>query len=273
MIQVIDSDNYAAAGIETLCFPGGEPHVKIPRFSEPVLLYLKTRTWLDVGFGALVLDALKRQLPSDRVGLFLPYFPGARQDRSDGFAAKTVEVLARLFGNAEVAVFDPHSQETLNQLHCAQVFMPADLPIERHIDGVIAPDAGAVRRASQFCARFLGHGAPFLTCSKSRDASTGRLSNYQMPRLPTPGRYIVVDDICDGGGTFNLLAEAWKKDPLSADSSLELFVSHGIFSRGLDAIDPAYEHITTTDSWCQLPSNERLTVIPLLPNILKNLGG
>jgi ribose-phosphate pyrophosphokinase len=86
-----------------------------------------------------------------------------------------------------------------------------------------------------------------------------------MPPLPKEGRYIIVDDICDGGGTFNLLAAAFKKDPLAEKSQLEMFVSHGIFSKGIEAIDYTIEHITTTDSWCQLPSSNRLTVIPLSP--------
>jgi phosphoribosylpyrophosphate synthetase len=94
-----------------------------------------------------------------------------------------------------------------------------------------------------------------------------------MPELQRSGRHIIVDDICDGGGTFNLLAEAWKrKNP--AYSKLELFVSHGIFSKGLDAIDPVIEHITTTDSWCKGNSyiRDRLTVLPLLPSFLKFAG-
>jgi hypothetical protein len=28
--MIIDSDSYAASGIDTLFFPGGEPHVKLP---------------------------------------------------------------------------------------------------------------------------------------------------------------------------------------------------------------------------------------------------
>ena len=40
---VIDSDNYSAAGIETMFFPGGEPHVKLPLYREPVILYGKLR--------------------------------------------------------------------------------------------------------------------------------------------------------------------------------------------------------------------------------------
>jgi ribose-phosphate pyrophosphokinase len=86
-----------------------------------------------------------------------------------------------------------------------------------------------------------------------------------MPPLPARGRYIIVDDICDGGGTFNLLAHEFKADPQAGASKLELFVSHGIFSKGLSGIDPVIERVTTTDSWCRLASDARLTVLPLKP--------
>jgi ribose-phosphate pyrophosphokinase len=86
-----------------------------------------------------------------------------------------------------------------------------------------------------------------------------------MPPLSAQGRYIIVDDICDGGGTFNLLATAFATDPVGRFSMLEMFVSHGIFSKGIDAISPTIKKIVTTDSWCQLPSDDRLTVLPLSP--------
>jgi hypothetical protein len=60
---IIDSDNYAASGVETMFFPGGEPHVKIPRFKEMPILHLKLRTWNDVGFASLLTNALHNQFP------------------------------------------------------------------------------------------------------------------------------------------------------------------------------------------------------------------
>ena len=88
-MQIIDSDRYAEAGIETMFFPGGEPHVKVPWGTERVLLYLKLRTWNDVGFAALVIDAFERQGRLERV--FIPYFPAARQDKTDGRAALSLQ--------------------------------------------------------------------------------------------------------------------------------------------------------------------------------------
>jgi ribose-phosphate pyrophosphokinase len=265
-MQIIDSDRYAEAGIETLFFPGGEPHVKAPLGTGRVLLYLKLRNWNDVGFAALVMDAFERQ---GRLGpVFIPYFPAARQDKADGRAALSLQVMGRLFGTVPISVFDPHSARLADYVSVARALMPADLdvPIKQDVVGIIAPDAGAESRATQFGRRFYPD-VPVILATKSRDQQTGRLSNYQLPPLERVGRYIIVDDICDGGGTFNLLAEAFARraGELGRPCALELFVSHGIFSKGLDALSPVIAQITTTDSWCRLHGGERLQVLSLAP--------
>ena len=67
--------------------------------------------------------------------------------------------------------------------------------------------------------------------------------------------------------TFNLLAEAFaqRAGELGSPCALELFVSHGLFSKGLGAISPVIGQITTTDSWCRLPCDDRLEVLSLAP--------
>lgn len=283
--MVIDSDNYAASGIETLFFPGGEPHAKIPATLEgDVLLFLKLRTWNDTGIAACVIDALSRNKNVGRLDAFIPYFPGARQDRSDGLAPFTIYLTSQLLSsrlNVRYHLFDTHSEIT-QKLVCPDIlFMPTDLdvPLSQDVAGVIAPDLGAVSRAEAFRNRFYPR-SELIKCSKSRNTVTGNLSDYHMPELPLPGRYIIVDDICDGGGTFNLLAREFFKDSVGSHSKLEMFVSHGIFSKGLVNIDPRIEKITTTDSWCREsflfgfdePQRSRLRVLPLAPLFTKITG-
>src|SRR6185437_561490 len=162
---VIDSDNYAEAGIETLFFPGGEPHAKIPRYRRPVLAHLKLRTWSDVGLGACVLDALRVQGVEYKA--FIPYFPGARQDKTDGTAPLTVKLMKNLLAYSNpVWVFDPHSIATRASIDC-HVFMPSDLgfPEDDTIAGVIAPDEGAAWRATNFGKKVCPD-AIFVQCTK-----------------------------------------------------------------------------------------------------------
>jgi len=268
-VIVIDSDNYAEHGIETLFFPGGEPHVKVPAdLAGDVLLFLKLRTWNDTGLAACLINALARNNRVKLLHPFIPYFPGARQDRTDGLAPLTIELMNRLLASDQpfIHVFDAHSDAVTDHMKWVNVLMPRDLNIPVHpgVVGIIAPDEGATQRAISFQTTFYPR-SEFVQCSKRRDPVSGRLSGYHMPTLPKAGCYIIVDDICDGGGTFNLLAEEFGKDPLASQSYLEMFVSHGIFSKGLNAIDRRIKRITTTDSWCQIDPahHSRLDVLPL----------
>lgn len=277
-MKLIDSDDYAAAGIETMVFPGGEPHVKVPFLTEPHFFFLKLRSWSDIGFAALLLDAVWRQRASYiRHEVFIPYFPGARQDRSDGLSPLTASVIGNMLALpwARFMTFDIHSAAARMMAGRPINIMPSmfdDWQPRRKIDYIISPDDGAKIRAGDFSDRFCGLGNTMVLCEKVREFSTGRIKEYRVPLLPGPGHYCVVDDICDGGATFNLLADAIDKDPSAKDVTLELFVSHGIFSRGLLAISPRYEHITTTDSWCHwTPRPARLDVIPLLPNLFSDI--
>lgn len=273
----INSDNYAASGIKVFTFPGGEPHVQVPHIfltnGERVFLDLRLRTWLDCGYGSLVMAALSKQVSSDDLFVYIPYFPGARQDKATHMSLEpfALGLYAAMFPIKNLLVIDPHSDE-LNKVR-AQFALPAvlqidpyEIPFTAHnppVVGIIAPDEGAVRRATGFKNNNFPL-ARMYWCSKTRDISTGRITSYECPQLEEPGTYIVVDDICDGGATFNLLAKGFREDKFFKESRFELFVSHGIFSKGLDNIDPMYEFITTTDSWCCLPSSKRLTVIKTL---------
>lgn len=267
-MKVIDSDNYAVSGIETFFFPGGEPHARIPKDFGPALLFLKARTWNDFGKALCVLDALNRQSMYP-LWVFAAYLPGARQDRTDGQTPMTYEIYLSLLKrySDRVYTFDAHSCTTAGRLH--KNFTMVDMlvrdesaPYDAYI---IAPDKGAVERAQKI-ADAVGLQHPIIVCDKQRDFATGNFTGFTMPPLPTEGSYVVFDDICDGGGTFNLLAEAFLKDQHGPKSELVLAVSHGIFSKGVDAIHKKYIEILTTDSWCRKEDeaeHPRLTVYPL----------
>lgn len=253
---VIDSDNYEAAGIKAFFFPGGEPHVKIPDFTDQdLLLFLKLRTWNDAGLAACLLDALNQQEYSDSVQIFIPYFPAGRQDRSDGFSPMTLGITAALLARGDMALFDPHSEHTeglIASAHNALVgyypsvntWMPSDLDLTSlpEYDGVIAPDRGAAARAEDMAAA-LGD-VEVIYAEKVREFGTGDITHYQIEGLHLGKKYLVVDDICDGGATFNLLAE---NVPHGVD--IDLWVSHGIFSKGVDNLSLRYGTIYTTDSF------------------------
>ena len=85
-----------------------------------------------------------------------------------------------------------------------------------------------------------------LECGKRRNVTTGELSGFTVPIEDLKNRpCLIVDDICDGGGTFLGLGSELKKKNAG---ELFLAVSHGIFSKGFDQLSDIYTQLFTTDS-------------------------
>lgn len=236
-------------------FPGGERHVRVPASvltcTDPVFR-LEARVYCAEGVMDMLLsvDALKRATPPGSIyRLDLPYVPYARQDRvavaGEPFSA---EVMCRLINGLEmdaVVVADPHSQVVVKRLD--KVFVePASFFVAQlragalqHVQqlAVVAPDAGARSRAEDVAAAI---GAPVVYASKKRDPSTGALSGAQVesdiPDMPL----LVVDDICDGGGTFLLLAQALRE---RTQQPLYLYVTHGLFTKGLQPLLSVFDGV------------------------------
>lgn len=172
--------------------------------------------------------------------LVLPYVPGGRQDRLNDegdflFTLKSVakEINGRGFSN--VIVTDAHSEATLDLIINATdlCFVDFEQFVDQY-DGVIAPDKGAELRAEDWSFHL---GVPAYYATKIRDVETGKLTGFQFPDVK-PGKYIVVDDICDGGGTFLGLAGVAPEGV-----ELDLFVTHGLFTKGTDELAEAFGKI------------------------------
>jgi ribose-phosphate pyrophosphokinase len=185
--------------------------------------------------------------------LIMPYVPGARADRGIPFGLGTYANYINDLLVDQIIIFDPHSQrapEVLRGYENLTVLYPEDLFAERHMtavingySGIIAPDKGAVLRAEGVAK---AAGLPVFTATKERDEATGKLSNFKIEGLPEEGNFLIVDDICDGGGTFLGLSEA---SGLPKER-LDLYVSHGVFSKdALKNLPEKFSYIFTTNSF------------------------
>lgn len=240
-------------------FSGGEPHLKIdPAVLEPgvpVCITVQARGTDEALLVLLAADALRR-LGVRQMELFIPYFPGARQDRvmtpGEPLSARVYAGLINAAGFDRVTVFDPHSDVTPalldrcealnNHAFIAQVL--SEIPDARNLT-LVAPDAGAAKKMHQLTVA-LGHERT-VQCDKVRDVRTGRLSAAQVFAPDLAGAdCLIVDDICDGGGTFLALADA-----LRAKNAGRLFlaVSHGIFGKGVEVLRSPFERVFTTNSF------------------------
>ena len=214
--------------------------------------------------------------------LVIPFYPGARQDRRnvEGDVLRTKSFVTSLVDRVmyhftEVVVFDMHSDQSnpdgLVNIRPAEIFRSC---IQRGIkvnptpffyDAVVAPDHGARERAQEVADLY--H-IPLIVAEKVRDLSTGRIIEYNIDTAYEalayePKKILVVDDICDGGATFNILAKS-----LPADTVRHLFVTHGLFSRGLYELADNYDRIITTNSvFAEKNTLASLTVIDLFPGV------
>ncbi|QFG14312.1 phosphoribosyl pyrophosphate transferase [Mycobacterium phage Tourach] len=238
------------AAAEVFKFPGGELHLR------SILPPLIDGTWIADVRGAATDDLVTALLLADHAAqlgqpfvLFLPYLPAARADRGTPFGLRVYADMINNCAYAEhVMVIDPHSPvaNRLVRNICPLEPLPLlDRALESQghwrYDAIIAPDKGAVDRAGAIAKHY---GLDLVVCDKERDFETGRITKYKVPVLSTKGKYLVVDDICDGGGTFALLAS----EALISKSNLDLWVTHGIFSGAATNLRNYYGRIMTTDS-------------------------
>ena len=183
--------------------------------------------------------------PRKKLILDVPYFPYARQDKvcinSSTFALHTFCELIEVYFD-EVITFDVHN--SLFFMHsdgqCRYSFTFSNiLPdglinqfINRNnIDIVLYPDRSASERYSL--------NAPLiLVADKHRIPETGHIDKLTVP-LPervAGKRVLVVDDLCDGGFTHCLAAQAITP---YTPHYLALYTSHGLYSKGKKVLHDA----------------------------------
>lgn len=243
------------------CFAGGEVQIRLELTTDN-LAFLRIVALLksadDVMALLMLTDALRRQAPMTPIHLDLPYVPYARQDRvcnpGEALSAKVFCQLINSQNYASVNIDDPHSDVVPALLDRVQVIdasvhVAKVLCDPRFAEGVVllAPDAGARKRVGNLAKR-LGV-AEIAFADKVRDPLTGSISNVRFPEIASDLPILVVDDICDGGRTFIELARAASETANIGRERLNLYVTHGIYSRGLDDLGRYYNGIYTAYNW------------------------
>lgn len=250
------------SALSDFTFPAGEAHIKREerRELEPVEIAVVYGSTIDLHndlFKVMMWsDYLTHTDPSIKQVLVIPYFPGARADRGYPHGASVYASMFNNLGIEQIVLFDPHSDVIMEELKSiydmdVRAFYPADLLRLNHdlhfkkteFQGIIAPDAGAVQRAAEVA---LALGLPLFRGTKKRNFENGKLTSFEIEPLNPSDNYLIVDDICDGGGTFIGLAQAsgLKKEQLS------LYVSHGIFSgKAVENLANTFNKVLFTNSY------------------------
>ena len=198
------------------------------------------------------------------------YFPYARQDRicqqGESFAAMEFIKLINSMNFDMVVVADIHNELLLNKIDWVNHISSQDI-IKYFFDEtsfslsdyvVLAPDAGAVTKVSQY-----DWSVDLISASKVRDTSTGEITGTELHlegNVVTGRDILMIDDICDGGRTFIEIAKKLRELNVGR---IELMVTHGIFSKGFEVFDGLIDKIWTTNSFYQCKSDNFVTVLDL----------
>lgn len=269
--KIIHSINF-----ESFVFNGGEPHIKIKdHISESVTITHRINSFNDFGLLAIAVDALRRIGIKD-IYLYLPYFPGARQDRvmiiGEPLTVKVYADMINVMNLSSVTIYDPHSEVTPALINNC-IAKTNHKFVEKCLEDIygdiiekpfhlISPDSGANKKIKDLSEYLFPKFPFFITkCDKTRNVKDGSISGFEVYNTDLEGRTcIIVDDICDGGGTFIGLAKELKKKNAG---NLYLIVTHGIFSKGLTELFKHFKTIFTTDSISNIKSTNQLKQIKL----------
>lgn len=181
---------------------------------------------------------------------FIPYLPFARHDHrrhaQDGFP---VDVVNTLLDGVNIIIADPHSDvvgtryKNIKQNDIVDFLRKKSAPLPNPV--FLIPDAGATKKAYTW----LRETDDRIQAVKTRDRATGKLSGFDYLRSGVPAdissrTVIIVDDICDGGGTFVGLANKFCEEYNPA--RIELWITHGMFQCGkMEALLNRFDRIQT----------------------------
>jgi ribose-phosphate pyrophosphokinase len=225
-------------------FNGGEQHIVIKQNGpiEGVTIEASITSSDKLMLVFMATDALRRMGFKD-INLFTPYLPYARQDRvcNEG-EALSIKVLCDLINSQnynKVYTLDNHSEVStaiLNncvEINSFEIFKRCTACCSWGNWALVSPDAGALKKTYKL-SKELG-GIPVIECSKQRDVTNGKILKtiVYYDDLSMFDKLVITDDICDGGRTFLELAKVLKEKNAT---HIILYVSHGIFSQGVNVL-------------------------------------
>lgn len=181
---------------------------------------------------------LKHDYPMYTILLHMPYLPYARQDKNIANDAtfaltvfKYVIINSDLFDS--VHVDDAHNPKAIpefcNIMHGVRDRLNSIVADEK-IDTICFPDEGASNR------NYPTFNKPIVLLEKKRNQLTGEIEGLQYKVQPLTLKdktVLLVDDLCDRGGTFMGAAKLLKDN---GASKVILYTTHGIYSGGVQLI-------------------------------------
>lgn len=265
-------------------FNDGTYQVRVPSISrEELTPVFKISCFVDTLDDLIIVgmltDIIKRNTRLDRAWVELELTSPAytrydrvmHEDRSDALGLLVFANMVKATGVDDVILNDPHSEVTVRVLKalglCVDVKHQKDCLLEvmfpneydrksKTFDNIkenyiiFCPDAGAKKK--------LGDVADF-TCYKDRDPKSGKIRGFGIEHYndlsflnESRQSILIIDDICEKGGTFLGTVQAIRDAGCTLPVSL--YVTHGIFPEGTPfedltkALDAIYVHSMPEDA-------------------------
>ena len=230
----------------------------------------------------VMLDAFRRS-SAERVTAVVPYYGYGRSDKKDRprvpIAAKMVANLLTTAGADRIVTIDLHAAQIqgffdipVDHLYAAPVMIRyyAQSPLPDLT--VVAPDTGGAERARAYAKRL---NAELALCDKRRErANVAEVMNVVGD---VEGRScLVVDDMCDTGGSLTKVARALKG---AGAASVHACFTHAVLSgrAAMHLAESDIEQIVVTNT---IPLNSKaaemtnikvLSIAPLLAKAIKSI--
>lgn len=275
----IDNQNVE---IENGVFPDGAVWLKVtgelPAFAQLMRIRVAAmRDMNDFMLLAQLVDAVRHVSDVAVSHLQLAWLPWARQDRhmvaGDSFALKVFANQLNTLNFDKVFILDPHSDAAAAAINnCVAIPQETCLlqseTLRRAIAQgelmLVAPDAGALKKIHNVAKATGAKNYAILT--KERDVASGNLTGFALVAGEVAGKdLLIVDDLCDAGGTFIGSAQVLRE---AGARSVSLYVTHGIFSKGVEnllnnGIDAIYTTTSFTSPTLASPSVELIDIATL----------
>lgn len=248
--------------VKFILYPDNQPHVNISGIveGEEVKVICSIVDSITLMHLIEVSNALDNAFAKKKV-LAIPYLMGARFDRlmqmGDSIDLKVVADLVNYCGFEKVYLYDVHSDTSTmlikNAVNVNNIYLVKAYDKPNSI--LICPDAGAVKKVGKYF-DWNKNITDVVYCNKRRDLSNGNLTLNVLEAHKCNDRdCVIIDDLCDGGGTF--LGIASQIDP----SSLTLIVTHGVFSKGTKIFESEFNEIIVSDSY---PGSNESTIVKVI---------
>ncbi len=242
-------------------FPDGEVQISLGEFSHKELIQVGCRITNAEEFFILmqVLDILDRHEVLYRVYIY--YLMGMRMDRVMDFNRPfTLKIILNSLKNCNadvIEILEPHSDVCYDSRFDS---MFTDLYVEESPSNtvwsnyqLVLPDAGAKERYD------FQYNKTAITCSKVRDTTTGKILEIKVdnPEAISDKPLLILDDLCDGGGTFCGIAKAFNALNVPKER-LNIAVTHMVNPKGIENLSSNFNKVWFTNSykdWDNLPEN------------------